>query len=103
MASTDPTAVGPELNFINTMPANSLQSVGSDRRDEDEDMNSAFSESSGLEYGTPTQNGNIPHILNVLENLTTNQEMISMPMECQGEAGMGLISTLLQKYRPKSY
>jgi hypothetical protein len=38
MASTDPVPVGTELNFINTMPANFLQSVDGSRTDEDNDM-----------------------------------------------------------------
>jgi hypothetical protein len=61
MASTDPTAVGTELNFINTTPTNFSQSAGSGRRDEDDNMNSASGESDGLEYSTPTQNDNTTH------------------------------------------
>jgi hypothetical protein len=54
-------------------------------------MNSASSELGGLEYGTPTQSNNNltrDHILNVLENLTTNHKIISMLTECQVVAGM---------------
>jgi hypothetical protein len=54
MASTDPTAVEPELNFINTTPANFLQSVDSGRRDEDDNMNSHGNrEGYALKFSTP--------------------------------------------------
>jgi hypothetical protein len=62
MASTDPTNVGPSLNFINATPEDftQTQQSGSNRRDEDEDMKSTSSKSDELEYGTPIQNDNNP-------------------------------------------
>jgi hypothetical protein len=106
MASTDPIAVGPDLNFINTnTPEDFSQNVGSDRRDEDEDMNSASSESGGLEYGTPTQNDNVPHQGSHSQhtgepNNETGNDIYANGVPGRGWDGSGF--TLLQKYRPKS-
>jgi hypothetical protein len=61
MASTVPTDVGLELNFINTTSKNFLQNIDNGLRDKDKDMNSAPSELDGLEYNTLTPNDNIPY------------------------------------------